>query len=67
MTTYLTKDGDMVDAICLAQYGRTDVLVQVLEANRGLADLGPQLPAGVSIRLPDVPEAEAETVVRLWD
>lgn len=57
MTLYTSKQGDMVDEICQAYYGRTSGAVEaVYEANNGLADLGPVLEAGVSIVLPDVPE-----------
>lgn len=34
MDRYITKDGDMLDAICWRHYGRTrGVVEQVLEAN----------------------------------
>ena len=70
-TTYITKDGDMVDLICYRHYGRTaDVTEAVLAANVGLAARGPVLPAGIEIILPDygTPEqrpVEKETI-RLW-
>ena len=73
-TTYITKDGDMVDLICYRHYrhyGRTATVTEaVLVANFGLAARGPVLPAGVEIILPDfgTPEqrpVEKETI-RLW-
>jgi phage tail protein X len=65
--TYFTKDRDTVDSICHAYYGRTSGAVeQVLEANVGLADYGPELPAGVLIALPDIAEPSTQ-VVRLFD
>lgn len=65
---YRTKDGDVLDAICLAQYGSTTVVPAVLAANRGLAALGPILSAGVLIELPEIEaEAQAGNTVRLWD
>jgi phage tail protein X len=43
-------------------------LEAVLEANRGLADFGPILPAGVTITLPDLAVAPASAqTVRFWD
>lgn len=39
MAKYLTKDDDMLDAICAKHYGRTAGAVEaVLEANPGLAN-----------------------------
>jgi phage tail protein X len=41
MATYRTRDGDMLDAICLSYYGQADgYLESVLTANPGLADIG---------------------------
>ena len=65
--TYRTKDRDTVDSICHAYYGRTSgVVEQVLEVNVGLADYGPELPAGLEITLPDVAQPSTQ-VVRLFD
>ncbi len=67
-TIYVTRDGDVVDEICKAQYGRTDVVTEaVLAANPGLADYGPYLPAGVSITLPVLKVAQQTQPDRLWD
>ncbi|WP_425063186.1 tail protein X [Pyruvatibacter mobilis] len=67
--TYLTRDGDMIDAICFGHYGRSIGVVEVvLEANPKLADLGSRYDAGVLITLPDIEDGEPETAqVRLWD
>lgn len=68
MQTYLARDDDMLDWICHKHYGRTDGAVEaVLEANPGLADLGPAYTAGVLIKLPELPSAPAEKTIRLWD
>ena len=69
MAAYLTSDGDMLDAVCQAHYGRQAGAVEtVLEANPGLADRGPQLPAGIVIELPELPaESRDSGAVRLWD
>lgn len=63
------RQGDTVDGICQRVYGRTaGVTEAALEANRGLADLGPVLPAGVVLDLPDPAHAVHATVpqVQLW-
>lgn len=71
---YRTKDGDVLDAIIHAAYGQcTDSQLRaVLEANPGLADRGPVLPAGLPISLPDsVQESDRNALqgkgVTLWD
>jgi len=67
--TYRTVDGDMIDAVCRRFYGRGAGAVEaVLEANPGLADLGPVLPPGTVIQLPDLPRPlETIETVKLWD
>lgn len=52
--TYITKADDALDQIIWRYYNRQDngLLEAVLEANRGLADYGPVLPAGITIILP---------------
>ena len=64
---YMTREGDMLDQICLEYYQRRDVVPQVLAANPHLADQSPVLPAGVIIYLPTLTLANAQTTVRLWD
>lgn len=68
-TTYTSREGDMVDAVVWSQYGRTDgqIVEQVLDANPALADHGPELPAGVTIILPDVQQASSQKALRIWD
>lgn len=65
-----SRQGETIDAICWRELGRTrDVTEQVLTLNPGLAALGPVLPPGTAVELPDpastVP-ARRETV-QLWD
>lgn len=66
-----TTDGDMLDDICQRHYGCAGLnqsLAAVLEANPGLADIGPIYPAGVEIVLPDwVYEPEEKETFQLWD
>jgi len=67
MITYVTKDGDVLDAICWKYYGSTTGLVEkVLEANRHLAELGVIFSAGVKIILPDLTREEETESVKLW-
>lgn len=67
----IASQGDTVDQICHRHYGRTaGITEQVYAANPGLADLGPILPLGTAITLPDLPTQPAETtrkLVNLWD
>lgn len=69
MATVIANQGDTVDAICWRYYGRTaGVTETVLDANPGLADLGPVIPHGTAVTLPDAaPQAEQRQVVNLWD
>jgi phage tail protein X len=69
MPSVRAQQGDTVDAICWRYYGRTaGVVEQVLDANPGLADLGPVLPMGSLITMPEAAaQAEQRQVVNLWD
>lgn len=66
MSDYVTRDGDVLDHVCWRHYQRDDLVVTVLEANRGLADIGPVLPSGLTIVLPDPPAPAPRPVIRLW-
>lgn len=63
-----SESGDSVDRIVWAHYGRTSsrLVERVLEANPGLADRGPVLPAGVRILLPVFDDPARVETVRLW-
>lgn len=67
MTTHRTRQGDMIDEICKAHYGTETMTVAVYEANPGLAALGPILPEGLEVQLPDQTAAPTATTIRLWD
>lgn len=70
MTTRVRAlQGDTLDAICWRHYGRTAGVVELaLEANPGLADLGPVLPLGTPVNLPPAPPAREERrTIQLWD
>jgi len=64
------REGETLDEVCWRGLGRTaGVTEQALELNPGLADLGPQLPAGTEVILPE-PAAATPAVretVKLWD
>ena len=66
---YRSKDGDTVDRIVWQYYGRQSgrIVEAVLAANPGLSDLGPDLPEGVRIALPEVAEESTTASARLWD
>lgn len=68
MLEYLTQDGDMMDSIAWRQYGSTNgrIVEQLFEANPGIADMGPVLPAGVLVKLPEITPAADKEMVRLW-
>ncbi|MDN3238088.1 tail protein X [Pseudomonas sp. WAC2] len=71
-TTVRAQQNDTLDRLCWRHYGATGgVTEQVLEANPGLAELGPVLPIGHPVTLPDVSttaaEAQEAQQVNLWD
>ena len=70
MTTYTTKQDDVLDDVVFRYYGATAGVVEaVLEANRAL-DLGQYelIPAGLVIEFPEVdPPAADPQPTRLWE
>ncbi|MEQ9133315.1 MAG: tail protein X [Salinisphaeraceae bacterium] len=60
--------GDTVDAICHRVFGTTaGVTEATLELNPGLAALGPRLPEGTVVTLPEPPEPRARAeIAQLW-
>jgi phage tail protein X len=66
VSIYRTKEGDMVDEICVAHYGSEDMTEQVYGANPHLAARGPILPKGIEITLPNQVVVKAKSPVRLW-
>ena len=63
---YVTKDGETLDYICWKYYGRTNVVEQVLQANRHLAKLDAVLRGGVKINLLIIEEPEDTKKIKLW-
>lgn len=63
------NQGETLDALCQRVLGRTAGVTEVaMAANPGLSDLGPVLPIGTLVNLPDVVQtARTETaLVQLW-
>lgn len=64
------RDGETVDALCWRVLGRSaQVTEETYSLNPGLADIGPRLPGGTQV---DLPEISADTnpvraTVKLWD
>lgn len=69
MQTYITKDGDTADYIAWKYYGNQDAgtVETLLVANKGLADRGPVLPAGLVINLPEITTPATTQGIKLWD
>ncbi|EKN3458389.1 MULTISPECIES: tail protein X [Yersinia] len=64
----LAQQYDTVDAMCWRYYGRTEgVTEKVLAANPGLADIGPVLPHGYPVEMPEVSAATTTQTLQLWD
>ena len=69
-TRYRTSDGDTLDYICFNFYGYTaGSLDAVYEANPGIENENPFLPAGIEVVLPELVTSRSsdETPIRLWD
>lgn len=67
--TVIAQQNDTVDLLCLRHLGATaGVTEATYRMNPGLADLGPILPLGRAVTLPDLSNntARVETV-QLWD
>ncbi len=67
MAEVRTVEGDVLDEICWRHYGREDAVPAVLRANPGLAASPTEMPAGILIVLPTLPDPAAAPVDRLWD
>lgn len=67
--TVIAQQHDTVDELCLRHLGTTaGVTEQVYDLNPGLADIGPTLPLGQPVVLPDPPASQPTVAtVQLWD
>lgn len=63
------QQGDTLDSLCWRHLGSSAAVEAALELNPGLAALGPILPNGQPVTLPDAaPAATAgKTLLQLWD
>ena len=62
--------GDTVDMVCWRHLGRTQGVTEaVMVANPGIAGIGPTLPAGHLVYIPDtITQVRADLrTVKLWD
>ena len=60
--------GDTIDLICYRYYGKTaGVTEQVIEANPELVNIGPELPNGTEVYLPEQTATAEKTTISLWD
>jgi len=69
MKTVIAQQGDTLDALCWRHLGQTrGVVEQALELNRDLAELGPILPLGTVVIVPEPVAYAAPTqpLVQLW-
>lgn len=67
---YITVDGDMIDAIAHAYYGKHERNTEaILEANPDIADMDqPILPAGIVVTLPQArTDSQPKAFRKLWD
>ncbi|WP_150467427.1 tail protein X [Francisella sp. SYW-9] len=65
MIIYKTKDGEMLDNICFKYYGTSEAIIQVLAANRHLAQYT-ILPINIDIVLPEIEEPSPQRKITLW-
>ncbi|SLM62827.1 MULTISPECIES: tail protein X [Dickeya] len=64
----IATQNDTVDLLCWRYYGKTaGVTEAVYAANPGLCEIGPLLPAGTVVTLPDDTTPQFAETVQLWD
>lgn len=67
-TAIRTIEGDTADKICWRYFGRTTgVTEQLLQNNPGLAQMGPIIPTGTEIWLPEAVTPPTKQQIQLWD
>ena len=66
---YTALDGDTLDLIAFRRYGTVAAVRHVQAANPELTTIGPRLPAGTRVRLPDIEVAPVDEarIVQLWE
>ena len=64
---YRCEQGDAVDLIAFRRFGTSSGTAEsILDANPGLAALGPILPMGLVIRIPIPVKADRVEGINLW-
>lgn len=64
----IAHQGDTVDSLCWRHLGSSTAVEQTLLLNPGLAALGPVLPMGTRVTLPDeAPAPLQNNLIQLWD
>lgn len=62
------QQGDSVDSLCWRHLGSSAAVEKTLRLNPGLAALGPELPIGTAVTLPDdAPVSTPKPLIQLWD
>lgn len=63
------NQGDTIDNLCWRHLGSVAPIETVLLLNPGLAAIGPILPEGTAVTLPEATQAAAQTtpIIQLWD
>jgi phage tail protein X len=69
MKSVVSKAGDSVGLLAHLHLGRDDDETEeaIYDSNPGLAKYGPVLPSGVTVLIPDMPEAPLAKAVNIWD
>lgn len=65
MNQYTTLNGEMLDEVVYRWYGSHHQLDAVMDANPGIASLGPILPEGLVVNMPIV-KVEEKPIIKLW-
>lgn len=64
----ISQQGDTIDAICYRYYGYTAGAVEkVYNVNRGLCNLGPVLPIGTRVVMPEINQQTTANTIKLWE
>jgi phage tail protein X len=64
--TYITQEGDAADLIMFKRFGDSSATATFLDTNPGLAERGPKLPAGLTLRIPVPVQKDRKQSTRLW-
>ncbi|MBF4990696.1 tail protein X [Methylophilus sp. QUAN] len=62
-----SQQGDSVDLICWRHLKTTAIVEQVLVSNPHIAFLGPELPMGTIVELPETVVETQTSLTQLWD